>query len=180
MSSLLWSCGEKSSYFVVLPSDNVGQSSNSLDNSPCKSGYYYGNKGNVPQINENSYYTTKEEVALYLVTYKKLPSNYMTKNNYNNMTNSGTDLPAGSSTRIGGDRYYNSDGDLPDFGGAWSECDVNASGPTPSQRGSKRIVFTWNFRMFYTDDHYSHWQEYLGYNNWGPRFSSGGFVRICG
>lgn len=143
----------------------------------CNSSYSYGDKGTPKKLNENSYYTTRDDVALYLVTFHKLPSNYVKKDEVSSAS-------TGSSTRIGGDYFSNgSDSSptglcLPAYSNL-TECDVDASGTSGSKRGSHRLVFTMSYKVFYTYDHYDHWQEYLGYNNWGPTFASGYYVEIC-
>ncbi|MCH5180638.1 MAG: hypothetical protein J1F32_05455 [Erysipelotrichales bacterium] len=148
----------------------------STSSNACNSSYSYGNKGTPKTLNENNYYFSRDDVALYLVTFHKLPSNYVKKD--------GDTSKAGSNTRIGGDYFSNgSDSSptglcLPAYSN-FSECDVDASGTSGSKRGSHRLVYTTTFKIFYTYDHYSHWQEYLGYNNWGPTFASGYYIEIC-
>ena len=151
-------------------------STNKSSSSVCDSRYSYGNKGTPKNLDENNYYYSKDDVALYLVTFHKLPENYVNKDGDLNK--------AGSSTRIGGDYFSNRSDDsptglcLPAYANL-TECDVDSSGTSGSKRGTKRLVYSMSFKIFYTDDHYDHWQEYLGYNNWGPRFSSGYFIEIC-
>ena len=50
---------------------------------------------------------------------------------------------------IGGDRFGNYEGLLPD--GDYRECDIDTLGK--SSRGPKRIVFS-DRAIYYTDDHY--------------------------
>ena len=155
---------------------NSEKSYASASNQTCSSSYSYGDKGTAKTLNENSYYYSRDDVTLYLVTFHKLPSNYVKKN--------GDTSKAGSSTRIGGD-YFSNGSDtsptglcLPAYSNM-SECDVDSSGTSGSKRGAHRLVYTTTFKVFYTYDHYDHWQEYLGYNNWGPTFASGYYIEIC-
>ena len=58
---------------------------------------------------------------------------------------------------IGGSRFYNDDGALPDASGRdWTECDIDYEG---GFRGAKRIVFSNDGLIFYTDDHYKTFQQ---------------------
>lgn len=100
---------------------------------------------------EDGSYTTKEDVALYLHTYGTLPSNFMTKKEAQKLGWQGgslEDYAPGKS--IGGDRFGNYEGILPD--GSYHECDIDTSGA--SGRGAKRIVYSDDGRIYYTEDHY--------------------------
>lgn len=53
---------------------------------------------------------------------------------------------------IGGDRFGNREGLLPDAEGRkWYECDINFSG---GFRGAERIVYSNDGLIYYTSDHY--------------------------
>ncbi|MCK9253846.1 MAG: ribonuclease, partial [Clostridiales bacterium] len=53
---------------------------------------------------------------------------------------------------IGGDRFGNREGLLPDQEGrVWYECDVNYNG---GYRGAERLVYSNDGLIYYTDDHY--------------------------
>lgn len=177
---LLSSCNINSSYEVVLPSLDNEKSANinstSKSNSaPCSSLYHYGDMATRPTLNEDAYYTTLDDVSLYIDIYDKLPSNYITKATYASEGN-----VHGSSTRIGGDHFSNKYGDDQYVIGRFSyltECDISSS---TSNRGAKRLLVNSNWtRIFYTTDHYETFQEYLGYKNWGPKFSKGHLIEIC-
>lgn len=173
----LCSCGNEIIGVDSSQFDDIKNSSNSNNTDACSSLYSYGNKGTPKTLSESGYYYTKDDIALYLVTFKKLPDNYVTKNA---IGSSG----AGKNERIGGDYFSNYSDDsptglcLPNYSNL-TECDVNSSGTSGSKRGTHRIVYTMSFKVFYTYDHYDHWQEYLGYDNWGPTFSSGNHIKIC-
>lgn len=89
---------------------------------------------------ENGEYTSPEDVALYIHTYGCLPKNFITKDEAKAL---GWDSRAGNlqevapGMSIGGDRFGNYEGLLPD--GSYRECDVNYSG---GHRGGERIVFS--------------------------------------
>lgn len=177
---LLSSCETNNSYEAFLPSLDRSQSaslnSNSTSNSAaCSSLYHYGDKATRPNIDENSYYTYLDDVALYIDIYHKLPTNFITKDIYET-----EGKLYGSSTRIGGDHFSNRYGNDQYIIGRFSymtECDISNSA---SNRGAKRLLINSNWtRIFYTTDHYETFQEYLGYKNWGPTFSKGNLIEVC-
>ena len=107
-------------------------------------------------VEKNGWYSTMEEVAVYLATYEKLPGNFLTKNK---ASDKGWDNRAGNldevapGCSIGGDRFGNYEGQLPDkMGRKWTECDINYTG---GYRGGERIVFSSDGLIYYTGDHYN-------------------------
>ena len=101
-------------------------------------------------IDENGVYTTKEDVALYLHTYGHLPHNFMTKKEARSRGWSGGALEKyAPGMCIGGDRFGNYEGILPD--GHYHECDINTLG---EKRGPERLVYSDDGRIYYTADHY--------------------------
>ena len=59
---------------------------------------------------------------------------------------------------IGGDRFGNYEGLLPDEKGRkYYECDVETLGK--SSRGAKRIVYSNDGLIFYTEDHYESFEQ---------------------
>ena len=99
-------------------------------------------------------YTTKDDVALYLHQYGKLPENFITKSEAQKLGwNGGSLEPYAPGKCIGGDRFGNYEGLLPDASGrTYTECDIDTLGA--SSRGAKRIVFSSDGLIYYTDDHY--------------------------
>lgn len=99
-------------------------------------------------------YTTKEDVALYIHLYGCLPPNFMTKSEARSLGWEGGGLePYAPGKCIGGDRFGNYEGLLPDAPGrTWTECDIDTLGA--SSRGAKRIVFSNDGLIYYTGDHY--------------------------
>ena len=62
---------------------------------------------------------------------------------------------------IGGDRFGNYEGLLPDAKGRrWTECDIDTLGA--KSRGAKRIVFSNDGLIYYTDDHYESFELLYG------------------
>ncbi len=105
-------------------------------------------------IPEDGSYTFKEDVALYIHTYGHLPDNFITKEEARNLGWEGGSLEDYAPGKcIGGDRFGNYEGLLPDEDGRrWTECDIGTLGK--NSRGAKRIVFSNDGLIYYTDDHY--------------------------
>lgn len=106
-------------------------------------------------INETDYYTSKEDVSLYLKTYNELPHNYITKAEAIAL---GWDNAKGNlwevshQKSIGGDRFYNREGLLPhDDSIIYYECDIDYEG---GYRNSLRLVYSNTGYIYYTADHY--------------------------
>ena len=109
---------------------------------------------------EGQEYSDKEHVAAYLRAFGKLPPNYMTKKEaqalgwVNSLGNLWEVAPGKS---IGGDRYGNYEGQLPDAKGRkYFECDIDFDG---TFRNAKRIIFSNDGLIFYTEDHYQTFEE---------------------
>ena len=105
-------------------------------------------------IAEDGAYTTKDDVSLYLSTYGHLPQNFVTKSEARALGWSGGGLDDYDYGKcIGGDRFGNNEGLLPESGGRdYYECDIDTL--HGDSRGAKRIVFSDDGLIYYTDDHY--------------------------
>ena len=105
-------------------------------------------------LDKNGTYDQKDDVALYIHIYGKLPQNYITKKEAEKLGWSGGSLePYAPGKCIGGSKFGNYEGLLPDAPGrVWTECDIGTLGK--SKRGAKRIVFSNDGLIYYTDDHY--------------------------
>ena len=111
-------------------------------------------------ISADGIYTSKEDVALYIHTYGCLPQNFMTKDEARNLGWEGGSLEEfASGMCIGGDRFGNYDGLLPDDRD-YTECDIDTLGA--QKRGAKRIVFSDDGLIYYTDDHYESFELLYG------------------
>lgn len=100
---------------------------------------------------EDGSYTSAEDVADYLVTYGHLPGNFITKKEARALGWEGGSLePYAPGCCIGGDRFGNYEGTLPD--GDYHECDIDTLGA--DRRGAKRLVYSDDGRIYYTEDHY--------------------------
>ena len=105
-------------------------------------------------------YTTKEDVARYLVQYGKLPSNFIKKEEARALGWSGGSLePYAPGKCIGGDRFGNFEGLLPDVAGReYYECDINTL--HKKNRGPERIVYSDDTEdIYYTKDHYLSFEQ---------------------
>lgn len=108
----------------------------------------------TPQLDPDGSYTTKDDVALYLHLYGHLPKNFITKSEAKEKYGwkSGSLEKKAPGKTLGGDRFYNKEGRLP-AGHTYYECDIDTLGSYAS-RGAKRIVYSDDGLIYYTDDHY--------------------------
>ena len=105
-----------------------------------------------PPIDEDGVYTSKDDVALYLYTYHKLPSNFITKKKAKKLGWEGGNLePYAPGKCIGGDYFGNYEGLLPEDE-EYHECDIDTLGK--KKRGAKRIIWSEVWDIYYTGDHY--------------------------
>ena len=106
------------------------------------------------QIDEDGTYNSVEDVSLYLYTYDHLPDNYITKNEARELGWTGGSVEqVAPGCAIGGDRFGNREGLLPKAGGRqYYECDIDTIGE--NSRGAKRIVWSDDGLIYYTEDHY--------------------------
>ena len=113
-------------------------------------------------LDPNGSFTTKEDVALYIHTYGKLPENFITKDEARNLGWNGGGLEDFAPGKcIGGDRFGNYEELLPDAPGrTWTECDIDTRGA--DSRGAKRIVFSNDGLIYYTEDHYESFELLYG------------------
>ena len=107
-------------------------------------------------------YTTKDDVALYLYTYGYLPENYITKNEARELGWEGGSVERyAPGCAIGGDVFGNKEGLLPkEKGRTYYECDIDTNGQ--NSRGAKRLVFSDDGLIYYTEDHYESFELLYG------------------
>lgn len=102
-------------------------------------------------LDEDGTYNSAEDVSLYLYTYDHLPSNYITKSEARDLGWTGGSVEKyAPGCAIGGDKFGNREGVLPE--GTYHECDIDTIGG--DSRGAKRIVYSDDGRIYYTEDHY--------------------------
>ena len=110
-------------------------------------------------VTEGEYYYDLEHVVLYLDRYGVLPDNYITKDEARALGWEGGSVENYlDGAAIGGDRFGNREGLLPEASGrSYTECDIDTDGQ--SSRGAKRLVFSNDGLYFYTEDHYETFDE---------------------
>lgn len=105
-------------------------------------------------------YTSKEDVAHYIHTYGCLPGNFMTKDEARALGWEGGSLEGyAPGMCIGGDHFGNYEGLLPEDR-EYTECDIDTLGA--DSRGAKRIVFSDDGLIYYTEDHYESFELLYG------------------
>ena len=116
----------------------------------------------VSALSEDGIYTTREDVALYIYTYGHLPDNFITKDEARALGWEGGGLEDYAPGKcIGGDRFGNYEGLLPKADGRkYTECDIDTLGA--DSRGPKRIVFSNDGLIYYTQDHYESFELLYG------------------
>lgn len=114
-------------------------------------------------VEEAGEYTSKDEVAAYLHIYGHLPDNFITKKEAKKLGwvsqegNLGEVAPGKS---IGGDYFGNYEGSLPQASDRkYYECDIDSDG---KYRGAKRIVYSNDGLIYYTEDHYETFELLYG------------------
>ncbi len=114
----------------------------------------------TPQLDIDGIYTSKEDVALYIHLYGKLPKNFMTKSEARKLGWEGGSLePYAPNMCIGGDYFGNYEELLP-TDRTYRECDIDTLGA--KSRGAKRLVFSDDGLIYYTEDHYETFELLYG------------------
>lgn len=117
-------------------------------------------------VYEDQEYSNYLDVASYIYHFHKLPKNYLTKSKAESLgwNGSGSNVwqnDALYGKLIGGDTFYNNEGNLPEVKGyAYVEVDVNCNG---GNRGRYRLVYnktTWD--IYYTKNHYDSFVYLIG------------------
>ena len=114
-------------------------------------------------LDEEGHYTSKEDVAEYIYTYGHLPSNFITKKKAKKLgwVNSEGNLDeVAPGMSIGGDYFGNYEGLLPEADDRdYYECDIDFDG---TYRNAKRIVYSNDGLIYYTEDHYESFELLYG------------------
>ena len=115
------------------------------------------------QLSEDGSYTSKEEVAEYIALYGRLPDNFITKKEAKALgwvSSEGNLREVAPGKSIGGDYFGNFEGNLPEKEGReYHECDIDSDG---GYRGAKRIVYSNDGLIYYTEDHYETFELLYG------------------
>ena len=114
-------------------------------------------------ISESDTPSEKDELAAYIHEFGHLPDNFLTKNEAKELgwvSSKGNLWEVAPGCSIGGDRFTNYEGLLPEASGRkYTECDVGYDG---GYRDARRIVFSNDGLIYYTDDHYESFELLYG------------------
>ena len=163
MALSLAGCGRETSTVAVFPSQDAQQQDTLPDDDGTVSDLPDdGDDSGAEAIDEDGSFTSKEEVALYIHTYGRLPGNFITKKEAQALGWPGGSLePYAPGKCIGGSRFGNYEGLLPEKDGrTYTECDIDTLGA--ESRGAKRIVFSNDGLIYYTGDHYESFELLYG------------------
>lgn len=151
----------------TAPAETEGPASQAPESAPAEtesSDFQAPAAGSAaPAVSEEGWYSSKEDVALYIHLYGHLPDNYVTKREAQDLGWSGGSVEdyAGEGRAIGGSRFGNYEGLLPEAEGrTYTECDIDTVGR--SSRGAKRVVFSNDGLIYYTGDHYESFELLYG------------------
>ncbi len=110
----------------------------------------------VSMPNPAGSYPSTRDVAEFLHVYGQLPGNFITKAEAQALGWPGGDLSKYAPGKsIGGDRFGNYEGALP-TDKKYRECDIDYKG---GKRGAKRIVYSEDGYIYYTEDHYESFEQ---------------------
>lgn len=116
--------------------------------------------GDTADAPKQTVITAPQDIADYIFAHETLPDNFLTKNEarqlgWDSSKNYVSDVAPGYS--IGGDKFGNYEGLLPDTSGRkWYEADANY---TAGPRGAERILYSSDGLVYYTNDHYQTFTE---------------------
>ena len=117
-------------------------------------------------VQRNGTYTSKEHVAAYINRFRELPSNYITKEQARRLgwvSSQGNLNKVAPGKSIGGDRFGNYEELLPvKRGRKYFECDIDYRG---GRRNAKRIIYSSDGLIYYTEDHYNTFERLYGEEN---------------
>ena len=113
-------------------------------------------------LDPNGSYNSREDVALYIHLYGELPKNYISKKEAEALGWDGGSLePYAPGCSIGGGYFGNYEGLLPEkLGRSYMECDIDTEGK--KSRGAKRIIYSNDGLIYYTEDHYESFELMYG------------------
>lgn len=139
---------------TTAPSEDITETTASSENLIETTAPIENTDETTALIDEDGSYSSKEDVALYIHTFGHLPGNFITKAEARALGWSGGSLEEyAKGCAIGGDSFGNREGLLPSKKGrSYTECDIDTVGA--DSRGAKRIVFSNDGLIYYTDDHY--------------------------
>ena len=145
---------------IALDTQSESVTKNSWGEASEEASDEYDQNEGLPIPDEDGVYTSKEDVALYIHVYGKLPSNFITKKQAKKLGWTGGSLEDYAPGKcIGGDYFGNYEGLLPKDQ-EYYECDIDTLGK--KKRGAKRIIYSDDGHIYYTDDHYESFELLYG------------------
>lgn len=162
LSLSLFGCSEVVDILGEVDWDEVANAIEQAQTSQGNTDNSGSNEDDPNGLNEDGSYTSKDDVALYLWVYGRLPDNFITKKEARALGWEGGSLePYAPGMCIGGDAFQNREGLLPaEQGRTYTECDVGTLGS--DDRGAERIVFSSDGLIYYTGDHYDTFELLYG------------------
>ena len=110
----------------------------------------------TPDVRTLAVINTFDGVADYLIRYKRLPDNYITKSQASALgwvAKKGNLAEVAPGKSIGGDIFSNREGRLPSASGrTWREADINY---VSGFRNADRLVYSSDWLIYKTTDHYA-------------------------
>ncbi|KML11110.1 ribonuclease [Bacillus safensis] len=110
----------------------------------------------TPDVRTLAVINTFDGVADYLIRYKRLPDNYITKSQASALgwvASKGNLAEVAPGKSIGGDIFSNREGRLPSASGrTWREADINY---VSGFRNADRLVYSSDWLIYKTTDHYA-------------------------
>ena len=145
---------EESDIDATVQSESVPETSPTVGTEPLTE--------EEPPIDRDGSYTTAEDVSLYIYTYGELPDNFITKKEAKALGWPGGSLEEyAPGMCIGGDYFGNYEGLLPEEEKReYHECDIDTLGA--KSRGAKRLVYSNDGLIYYTEDHYDSFELLYG------------------
>ena len=150
---------------IICAPPSSSDSKKISSSSTVKSSSSEKSKTILEAVQESGKYTTRDSVAAYLCKFDKLPSNYVSKNDGQNLYESKTGKTFEKwnfnpwttiGVMIGGDKFNNYASNASNYHatlpeGSYHDADVEYSA---RNRGTKRLVYQSDCIIYYTADHY--------------------------
>ena len=142
----------------------LGKSTTAKSTSKTKSTYGSWDSSNlnfkITDVKEDGTYSSKNDVASYIAKFNKLPKNFIKKKEAEKkgwVPSEGNLWDVTEHMSIGADIFMNAEGLLEKkTGRKYYECDIDYKG---GPRNAKRIIYSNDGMIFYTDDHYQSFER---------------------
>jgi len=150
--------------YLLITADLPAASPAPTDAGPTDAGPQPPAATEAPFVVRYEDYSDKEHVAAYLHEFGELPPNYLTKQEARELgwvESWGNLWQVAPEMSIGGDYFGNYEGKLPrQKGRRYFECDIDYDpAENRGRRNGKRIIYSSDGLIFYTEDHYETFEE---------------------